>query len=60
MQKLIIGTNCEVFSENVNTYLSQGWTVVPNSLCMTSISNIEDGDNNYEMRYAIVIELKTT
>lgn len=52
IQKLIIKTQYEEFTDTVNTHLATGWTVVVGTFQISGIGESDD----YEFRYGIVLE----
>ena len=48
-QKLIAGSNLDIWQRNVNDFLDQGWTIVPGTIQMFN----HDACNN---SYCVVVE----
>ena len=54
MQKIIIKTSYDAFTDIVNNHLSDGWKVVVGTFKICGVGENED----YEFRYGVVLEKK--
>lgn len=53
MQKMIIKTKYDEFSDVVNNHLSNGWKVVVGTF---QISGVGESEDDYEFRYGVVLQ----